>query len=86
MLWSQDGNGMGVSVHLGVPRPEQVAQVADQVQGWAVEELWGSVPTNWPPCPQHPTTHPLQAVVRDGAARWICPEDGTAVAVVGALR
>ena len=86
MLWSRDGSGTGVSVHLGVPRPEQVAHVADQVQEWAVEALWGSRPTGWPPCPQHPTTHPLRAVVRDGAARWTCPEDGTAVAVVGALR
>jgi len=85
MLRGADGSAMGISVTFGDSRPEQVAQVADQVQEWAVEELWGSRPTNWPPCPQHPTTHPLQAAVRDGAARWTCPEDGTAVAVIGTL-
>jgi hypothetical protein len=85
-LWSPDGSGTGISVTLGVSRAEQVARVADQVQEWAVEELWGTAPTNWPPCPHHPTTHPLAAEVRDGAARWSCPEDGTVVAVVGALR
>jgi hypothetical protein len=86
MLWSADGDhGSGVSVQVGGSRPEQVAQVADQVQDWVVDELWGSTATNWPPCPQHPTTHPLRAAVSDGAARWTCPRTGTPVAVVGAL-
>jgi hypothetical protein len=86
MLWSAAGHGAGVSVPLGVGRPDQVARVADMVQAWVVEELWGSEQgTNWPPCPHHPGTHPLAAEVRDGAARWCCPQDGTAVAVVGAL-
>jgi hypothetical protein len=85
MLRGADGSGMGIRVTAGDPRPQQVAEVADQVQEWAVEELWRNRPTNWPPCPQHPTTHPLAPEVRDGAARWCCPTDGTAVAVVGAL-
>jgi hypothetical protein len=86
-LWDDDGShGSGVSVRLGVPRPHQVVQAADMVQEWVIEELWGTTRTNWPPCPQHPTTHPLQAELRDDAAWWTCPRDGTAVAVVGALR
>lgn len=86
MLWSPDDGGTGIWVHLGDSRALQVAHVADQVQEWAVEELWGSRPTNWPPCPHHPTTHPLTTEVRDDAAWWCCPKDGTAVAVVGTLR
>jgi hypothetical protein len=87
MLWSVAGHGSGISVPLGAPRADQVAQVADMVQDWVVEELWGNEEgTNWPPCPDHPGAHPLEAVVRDGAARWTCPHEGTAVAVVGALR
>jgi hypothetical protein len=85
MLWSSDGSGAGVSVTLGISRAEQVADVADKVQEWAVEALWPSAPTNWPPCPHHPATHPLTAEVRDDAARWCCPKDGTAVAVIGTL-
>jgi hypothetical protein len=86
MLWSAAGHGSGVSVSLGAPRADQVAQVAGMVQDWVVEELWGAEQgTNWPPCPHHPGAHPLQAAVRDGAARWACPLEGTEVAVVGAL-
>jgi hypothetical protein len=59
--------------------------VAEMVQDWAFDELWGTTRTNWPPCPHHPTTHPLAAEVRVGAARWCCPKDGTAVAVIGTL-
>jgi hypothetical protein len=79
-------HGAGVSVQLGLPCVEQVLRAADMVQEWAVEELWGSAPTNWPPCPHHPTTHPLQVELRDGAAWWSCPKDGTGFAVVGTLR
>ncbi len=87
MLSSGDGrHGAGVSVPLGRPRPEQVSHVAGMVQDWVVDELRGTTATNWPPCPHHPTTHPLEVVVRDGAARWSCPRDGTPVAVVGTLR
>jgi hypothetical protein len=85
-VWSPDGSGMGIWLTLAVSRAQQIARVADQVQEWAIGELWGSAPTNWPPCPHHPTTHPLEAEVRDGAAWWSCPKDGTAVAVVGTLR
>ncbi|MCZ2822110.1 hypothetical protein O2V63_17355 [Modestobacter sp. VKM Ac-2977] len=85
MLWGHDGRGQGVFVELRLSQPEQVAQVADGVQAWAVEELWGSAPTNWPRCPRHPDTHPLQAQVRDAAAWWVCPRDDVPVSEVGGL-
>ncbi|QXG76973.1 hypothetical protein KUM42_05435 [Modestobacter sp. L9-4] len=85
MLWSPDGSGRGVATSLGRPQAEQVVDVADQVQEGAVEELWGSAPTNWPACPHHPTTHPLEAQLHDGAAWWVCLHHGTAVSKVGRL-
>ncbi|GAB4080162.1 hypothetical protein GCU67_15975 [Modestobacter muralis] len=86
MLWSPDGSGQGVAVSAGGPPAEQEVEVADQVQKWAVEELWGSAPTNWPRCPRHPTTHPLASRLLGGVAWWICPHDGVAVSEVGRLR
>ena len=85
MLRSPDGRGQGVAVTSGRPRVEQVAEVADRVQEWAVEELWGQAPTNWPRCPRHPDSHPLEARLRGGAAWWTCPRDDVAVSEVGDL-
>jgi hypothetical protein len=84
MLWSPDGSGTGIRVELLAPEAERVAMIADQVQEWVIEELWGSAPTNWPPCPNHPGSHPLAASARD-VAMWSCPADGTPVAPVGSL-
>jgi hypothetical protein len=57
------------------------AEVADQVQGWAVEALWtAGEPAVWPRCPAHPDTHPLDAAVEGGTAVWRCPR-GTAPTV-----
>ena len=78
MMWSGDGSGQGVAVSRHRPLAEQVVDVADQVQEWAVEELWGSAPTNWPRCPRHTTTHPMQARLVADAAWWVCPHDGSA--------
>ena len=84
-LWSPDGSGQGVAVHRGRPPAEQVADVADQVQEWVVEELWRSAPTNWPRCPHHPTTHQA-ARLQACAAWWVCPHDGAPVSEIGNLR
>jgi hypothetical protein len=86
MLCSPDGAGQGVSAMADEPRPERVASVADQVQEWVVEELCSvGRPTNWPPCPEHPRTHPLSAVVRDGRAVWACPKSGQLICEIGQL-
>ncbi|MGY2079771.1 hypothetical protein [Modestobacter sp. SYSU DS0657] len=85
MLWSADGSGQGVAVTLGQPYAEQVAAVTDTVQEWAFEALWGSRPTNWPPCPRHPTTHPLTPTLQDGEAVRVCPRDTGVVSPVGGL-
>jgi hypothetical protein len=85
MLRSPDGSGRGVYVSRLAPGFERVAAMADQVQEWAIEELWGQAPTNWPPCPPHPDSHPMSAAARGGAAVWECPVDETVIAPIGAL-
>jgi hypothetical protein len=75
----------GVSVLLTDDEATRVASVADQVQEHVIESL-PTAPSNWPACPRHPGTHPLEARVVDGVAAWVCPrEDGVVVAPVGAL-
>lgn len=84
MLWSPGGSGMGIQVGVAAPEVERVAMVADQVQEWVIEELWGSAPTNWPRCPIHPHSHPLEAFALD-VATWVCPADRTPISAVGTL-
>lgn len=86
MLWSADGSGAGVSVDLTAPEDERIAWVAGMVREWAIEDLWRSEgPTNWPPCPAHPDTHPATPAVRGTGAIWICPVNQLPVAKVGKL-
>ena len=85
VLRGRGGSGQGVATTRGRPPAQQVTEVADQVQEWAVEDLWGTAPTNWPRCPHHPMTHPLEARLQDAAAWWVCPRDGVRVSEVGAL-
>lgn len=85
MLKSSDGSAAGVSVSLSEPECERVAAAADQVQDWAIEELWGSAPTNWPRCPRHPDNHPMAAICRDEVAVWACPADSVTVCEIGKL-
>jgi hypothetical protein len=86
MVLSPDGAGTGVHVNRYDPMHEQIAAMADQVQEWAIEELQLSNRTNWPPCPRHPTTHPLGATTWRGKAVWACPADGAVIVAVGSLR
>lgn len=85
MLWGSDGSGAGVSVTRSAPEFERIASVADQVQEWAIEELWGRASTNWPPCPRHPNGHPMKATTRGVSAVWVCPADEALVSEIGML-
>lgn len=85
-LYAPDGSGMGVWVDLSAGTAQQLADLADQVQEWAVEELCRvRLPTSWPRCEAHPDNHPLQARVRKGNAVWACPKKGAADVLVGQL-
>jgi hypothetical protein len=85
MLWSVDGSGVGLRVDRLAAEFEQVVDVAEGVQEWAIEELWGQGPTNWPACPRHPVNHPLQANVQNYTAMWTCPVDMTPISPIGDL-
>jgi hypothetical protein len=85
MLRNQDGQGQGVQLR-GEGEPDELAQLADQVQEWAVEELWNrGRSTSWPECKFHPNSHPLEPAVVAGAAWWRCPKNAERVAAIGAL-
>jgi hypothetical protein len=87
MMYGADGSGQGISVLAEVPLPERVRALADQIQDWAVEELWAADrPTNWPACPQHPDSHPLQAGLAEGRPVWCCPETDLVVGEIGHLQ
>lgn len=75
----------GIRMPVGHAFAEQIVFVADEVQEWVVEENWGR-DSNWPKCPQHPTTHPLEAAVLDGDAVWRCPASLAPIAGIGDLR
>jgi hypothetical protein len=86
MILDPDGFGQAVGVTSGRPYTEQVAELADQVQEWAVEALWrASLPAVWPECPAHPNSHPLKPEIRGDQAIWCCPHTGTMVAPIGGL-
>jgi hypothetical protein len=84
MLWGFDGDGSGVSVLRSASPAERVADMAGQIQEWAIEDqLWRAGATNWPCCPAHPDTHPLEAAAVNGEAVWVCPISREVVAHVG---
>ena len=83
--WSLDGTGTGIYVSLNAPEPERIAAIAEQVQEWIIEQQWGTSASNWPPCPTHPDTHPLQVRMHDDRATWTCPTDGTSFWRVGSI-
>lgn len=85
MLWGPDGSGSGVFVSRSAAPSERVAMAADQVQEWAIEELWGHAETNWPRCPHHPRSHPLLATTVNASAVWVCPTNQHVVSSVGGL-
>lgn len=88
MMWDRAGDGgTGISVPRNAGLVTRVVVAAGQVQEWVIKsQLWGAAPTNWPPCPVHPDTHPLQALLVDGqTAAWTCPCDQVAIAPVGGV-
>jgi hypothetical protein len=86
LLYAPDGSGQALYAEPDGRPGMLLADVADQLQTWAVEALWTArVPAVWPHCPEHPDTHPLTATAVKGTAVWVCPRSGTAVAAVGEL-
>lgn len=82
---TSDGSVTTFHLNTAGTEAEQVAAAAEQVQEVVIEELW-TWASNWPMCPRHRSTHPLQIAVASGEAWWQCPADDTSVARFGALR
>jgi len=85
MVWSRNGSGIGVHIDLAASLIEQIGQVTVPLHEWAVEELAATNRTNWPPCPRHPGTHPLEPAEQADGWWWTCPRDAVAVTAVGHL-
>lgn len=84
MLGSPDGSGWGVAVTLDQSPAAQLVDLADQVQEWAVEELWRlGRPAVWPECPHHRNSHPLAPRLVGDTASWVCPSDSEVVCGIG---
>jgi hypothetical protein len=84
---SHSVGSQGIYVQVDLSRPERLADLADQIQEWEVEELAAAGrPATWPECPEHPNSHPLAPAARDGQATWCCPASGHVIAAIGALR
>ena len=79
-------SGTGIRVYLSQPPAERLANLADQIQEWEVEELSAAGrPATWPECPLHPGTHPLSAQPHAGQAAWCCPKTRQVIRPIGAL-
>ncbi len=77
----------GIYVRVDLSAPGRIANLADQVQEWEVEELSAAGrPATWPDCPQHPNTHPLAPRARGEQAAWCCPRTGQVIGAIGALQ
>jgi hypothetical protein len=75
-----------IHVQVSLPPAERIADLADQVQEWEVEELAAAGrPATWPECPEHPDSHPLAPQARGDQAAWTCPVSGHVISVIGAL-
>jgi hypothetical protein len=77
---------VGLRTDRGRPAAERLADVADQVAEWLVEQLPAAGhPAVWPECPLHPGSHPLRARPDGQRAVWACPATDAVVAAVGEL-
>ncbi len=78
--------GLGIRLQLDLSAAERVADLADQVQDWELEELAAAGrPATWPECREHPGSHPLAPEARDSRAVWCCPRSGHVIDLIGAL-
>ena len=84
---SFDGAGVvGIMTTKGATHSTQVADLADQIQDWAVDVLFSARRSPvWPRCPEHPDSHPLKPTESDGRAAWVCPVSSKVVAQIGLL-
>ena len=78
--------GAGIWIWLDSTPADQVADLAEQFQNWAADQLVdaGHSP-EWPACPAHRAPHGLHPQSRDGAAVWVCSQGDQVICEIGAL-
>lgn len=78
--WIQGSDGIygaGIRVDMAAAPADRLADIAQQLQEWELEELaTAGRSATWPECPEHPNSHPLSPRARDGVAVWCCPRTG----------
>jgi hypothetical protein len=81
------GTGQGIWVLLDTSPAVQIAQLAEQFQNWAADQLHDAGrPPEWPACPQHAgAPHRLEPEVRDDRAVWTCWQTGQMLWPIGEL-
>ena len=84
-IGTSDGSATTFHINPAGTHAEQVAAAAEQVQEVIIEEQWARA-SNWPMCPRHRSTHPLEVATPAAEAWWKCPIDDAPVAPIGALR
>jgi hypothetical protein len=76
----------GIRVQVSLPPPERLADLADQLQEWEIEELAAAGrAATWPECPEHPDSHPLAPQARGDQAVWCCPLSRQVISGIGVL-
>jgi hypothetical protein len=87
--WIQGSDGVsgsGIRVDMALAPADRLADIAQQLQEWELEELAAAGrPATWPECPKHPDSHPLSPRVRDGVAVWSCPRTGRTEYAIGGV-
>ena len=64
-----EGELEGFDIDTDLPGSALATRLADRIQTIVMEGRQQMVPD----CPLHPSAHPLQSDVVEGAAAWVCP-------------
>lgn len=80
-----DGTSTTIFFEFAESEAEHIFLAAEAVQEIVIEEQ-SARSSNWPMCPIHRSTHPLQARLVADEAWWTCPADSSPVTRIGTLR
>ncbi|MBO1754260.1 hypothetical protein [Allobranchiibius sp. CTAmp26] len=86
--WLRDSSGSSIGLWIhpeDIDWPSRLWATTTAVEAHIQEAGASSGRSNWPPCPAHPRTHPLDARMVEDDMVWCCPETSEQVAPVGQL-
>ena len=86
MVWTPDGSGTGIWIDGALADHELLVEICDKVQEAVTDWRWhAGLSTAWPPCPWHPSSHPLGVGLRGTQVVWSCPSDQQVACQIGQL-